>query len=81
MWKRATEMGLKHGQFNYSVSLVLGRKCERLCAEGAHWLRLSSEQAFMCKMFDYTQLLRTGFGFESDEERPTRYACAWTGCA
>ena len=57
-WKEAAETGLRHAQYNYGVSLLMGRGVEPNREEGIRLIKLASDQHYPNAMFDYAIILR-----------------------
>lgn len=69
LWKEAAELGLKQAQYNYAVSLMIGRGGVEIDKEkAAFWMKKSSDQKYGPSMFDYALMLREGIGVSKDEE-------------
>lgn len=68
-WKEAAEIGSKHAQYNYAVSLLMGRGGVEINKEAAAALmKKSADQIYAPSMFDYALMLREGIGVPKNEE-------------
>lgn len=69
LWKEAAEKGLKQAQYNYAVSLMIGRGDVQMDKEkAAIMMKKSSDQQYGPSMFDYALMLREGIGVQKDEK-------------
>ncbi|OHT01394.1 hypothetical protein TRFO_31828 [Tritrichomonas foetus] len=75
LWKEAAETGLKHAQYNYGVSLMMGRGVEKDEVRGAAYLKKASDQKYPLAMFDYALILRDGIGGVPKDEAAAEKLC------
>lgn len=67
LWKQSANLGQKHGQYNYAVSLLLGRGVPMDKQEAALYMKKASDQQYVPAMLDYALMLREGIGVPKDE--------------